>query len=213
MSTSGGTTRLKLLDGALRTVVEQGIAKTSARSIATTAGVNQGLIFYHFGSVDELLAAACIHGAEQRVSHYRERLAALNSLSELVDFARALHTEERAAGHVAVLGHLLAAGQTSPALAAATAGGLALWVEELETVLTRLLGATPLASFTDPVGLARAAAASFVGIGLYEGVDPEGATRALDSLEQLAVLAQALDGLGGLTQRAVTHHIRRHAQG
>ncbi|MGW2794954.1 TetR/AcrR family transcriptional regulator [Streptomyces sp. NPDC001251] len=212
MSTSGESTRLKLLDGALRTVVEQGIAKTSARSIATTAGVNQGLIFYHFGSVDELLAAACIHGAEQRVSHYRERLAALNSLTELVDFARAVHVEERASGQVTVLGHLLAAGQTSPALAAATAGGLALWIEELETVLTRLLGATPLAAFTDPAGLARAAAASFVGIELYEGVDPEGATRALDSLDQLAVLAEALDGLGALSQRAVAHHIRRRTR-
>ncbi|CAM5259595.1 TetR family transcriptional regulator [Streptomyces xanthochromogenes] len=212
MSTSGGTTRLKLLDGALRTVVEQGIAKTSARSIATTAGVNQGLIFYHFGSVDELLAAACVHGAEQRVSRYRERLSALNSLTELLDFARAMHAEERAAGQVAVLGHLLAAGQTSAVLAAATADGLALWIEELETVLTRLLDATPLASFTDPAGLARAAAASFVGIELYEGVDPAGAARALESLEQLAVLAEALDGLGALSQRAVTHHIRRRTR-
>ncbi|MGW9038956.1 TetR/AcrR family transcriptional regulator, partial [Streptomyces sp. NPDC055721] len=57
-------TRDKLLDGALRTLVEQGIAKASARAIATTAGVNQALVFYHFGSVDELLAAACRHGAE-----------------------------------------------------------------------------------------------------------------------------------------------------
>ncbi|MFG3280460.1 TetR/AcrR family transcriptional regulator [Streptomyces sp. NPDC048111] len=209
MSASSGATRLKLLDGALRTVVEQGIAKTSARSIATTAGVNQALVFYHFGSVDELLAAACVHGAEQRVSRYRERLAALGSLTELLAFARVMHAEEREAGQVAVLGQLLAAGQTSPALAAATSAGLALWVEELETVLTRLLAATPVAAFVDPAGLARATAASFVGIELYEGIDPEGATRALDSLEQLAVLVQALEGLGPLSQRAVTHKLRR----
>ncbi len=213
MSASGGATRLKLLEGALRTVVEQGIAKTSARSIAATAGVNQALVFYHFGSVDELLAAACVHGAEQRVSRYRERLAALDSLTDLLTFARAMHAEERAAGHVAVLGQLLAAGQTAPALAAATSAGLALWIEELEAVLTRLLAATPLAAFADPAGLARAAAASFVGIELYEGVDPEGAARALDSLGQLAVLAQALEGLGPLSQRAVSHRLRRRTRG
>ncbi|MFD3805452.1 TetR/AcrR family transcriptional regulator [Streptomyces sp. NPDC058611] len=213
MSASGGATRLKLLEGALRTVVEQGIAKTSARSIAATAGVNQALVFYHFGSVDELLAAACVHGAEQRVSRYRERLAALDSLTDLLAFARAMHAEERAAGHVAVLGQLLAAGQTAPALAAATSAGLALWIEELEAVLTRLLAATPLAAFADPAGLARAAAASFVGIELYEGVDPEGAARALDSLEQLAVLAQAMEGLGPLSQRAVSHQLRRRTRG
>lgn len=212
MSASGGATRLKLLEGALRTLVEQGIAKTSARSIATTAGVNQALVFYHFGSVDELLAAACVHGAEQRVSRYRERLVALDSLTELLTFARAMHAEERAAGQVAVLGQLLAAGQTAPALAAATSAGLALWIEELEAVLTRLLAATPLAAFADPAGLARAAAASFVGIELYEGIDPEGAARALDSLEQLAVLAQALEGLGPLSQRAVTHQLRRRTR-
>ncbi|MFJ8871421.1 TetR/AcrR family transcriptional regulator [Streptomyces sp. NPDC102473] len=212
MSATGGATRIKLLEGALRTLVEQGIAKTSARSIATTAGVNQALIFYHFGSVDELLAAACVHGAEQRVSGYRERLAALDSLTELLTFARAMHAEERAAGQVAVLGQLLAAGQTVPALAAATSAGLALWIEELEAVLTRLLATTPLAAFADPAGLARAAAASFVGIELYEGVDPQGATRALDSLEQLAVLVQALEGLGPLSQRAVTHRLRRRTR-
>ncbi|MCX5384480.1 TetR/AcrR family transcriptional regulator [Streptomyces sp. NBC_00083] len=213
MSASSEATRLKLLEGALTTLIDQGIGKTSARSIATTAGVNQALIFYHFGSVDELIAAACAHGAEQRVSRYRERFAALDSLPELLAFAREMQAEERAAGHVAVLGQLLAAGQTAPALAAATSAGLALWIEELETVLTRLLSATPLAAFADPAGLARAAAASFVGIGLYEGVDPEGAGRALDSLGQLAVLAQALEGLGPLSQRAVAHTLRRGTRG
>jgi hypothetical protein len=156
-----------------------------------------------------LLAAACVHGAEQRVSRYREQFAALGSLTELVAFARAMHAGERAAGQVAVLGQLLAAAQTSPALAAATTAGLALWVEELQAVLTRLLAATPVAAFADPAGLARAAAASFVGIELYEGIDSEGAARALDSLEQLAVLAQALEGLGPLSQRAVAHRLRR----
>lgn len=206
-------TREKLLEGALRTLVEQGIAKTSARTIAATAGVGQGLIFYHFGSVDELLAAACRFGAEQRVARYRDRLAELGSLAELLQFAREMHVEERAAGHVAMLGQLLAAGQSSPALAAATAAGLGLWIDELEAVLTRLLAATPLEGFADPAGLARATAASFVGIELYDGVDPRGAGSALDALEQLAGLATVLEGLGPLSQRAVRHGLRRGTRG
>ncbi|MFD8633130.1 TetR/AcrR family transcriptional regulator [Streptomyces sp. NPDC059533] len=205
------STKEKLLEGALRTLVEQGIAKTSARTIAATAGVGQGLIFYHFGSVDELLGAACRFGAEQRVARYRDRLAELDSLAGLLEFAREMHAEERAGGHVAVLGQMLAAGQSSPALAAATAAGLGLWIEELETVLTRLLAATPLAGLTDPAGLARATAASFVGIELYEGVDPLGAGRALDALEQLAGLARVLEELGPLGRRAVRHGLRRGA--
>ncbi|MEI5101497.1 TetR/AcrR family transcriptional regulator [Streptomyces sp. PmtG] len=202
-------TREKLLEGALRTLTEQGIAKTSARSVAAVAGVNQALVFYHFGSVDELLSQACRYGTEQRVAHYREALNAVTTLGELLDVGRRVHEEERAAGHVAVLGQLLAGAQTQPRLAAATAAGLSLWVEEVEAVLARVLAASPLGEFVDPVGLARAVAASFVGIELYEGVDAEGAGRALGALEELGALVAALEGLGPVAQRAVRHHLRR----
>ncbi|MGA4851394.1 TetR/AcrR family transcriptional regulator [Streptomyces sp. G5(2025)] len=205
----GQETREKLLEGALRTLTEQGIAKTSARTIAAAAGVNQALVFYHFGSVDELLSAACRHGTEQRVARYRGRLASIGSLSELLSFGREMHEEEREAGHVAVLGQLLAGSQTQPRLAAATAAGLALWIEEIEKALTRVLGASPLGEFTDPVGLARAVAASFVGMELYEGVDPEGTERALAALERLSLLVTAVEDLGPLAQRAVRHRLRR----
>lgn len=205
-------TKQKLLEGALRTLTEQGIAKTSARTIAAAAGVNQALVFYHFGSVDELLAAACRHGSEQRVSRYRERLDAVSSLSELLEFGREMHEEERAAGHVAVLGQLLAGAQTQPRLAPATAAGLALWIEEIEKVLIRVFSATPMGEFADPAGLARAVAASFVGIELYEGVDADGAGRALDALEQLSVLVTAVEELGPLAQRGLRHRLRRVAR-
>jgi AcrR family transcriptional regulator len=204
-------TRVKLLEGALRTLVEQGIAKASARTIAATAGVNQALVFYHFGSVDELLAAACRYGAEQRVARHRERLAEIGSLSELLAFGREMHAEEKARGHVAVLGQLLAGAQTQPRLAPATAAGLELWITEVEAVLRRVLAGSPFGEFADAGGLARAVAASFVGLELYEGVDPEGAEAALGALEQLAALAAALDGLGPVAQRAVRHHLRRTA--
>ncbi|MFC3575533.1 TetR/AcrR family transcriptional regulator [Streptomyces yaanensis] len=202
-------TKEKLLKGALRTLTEQGIAKTSARTIAASAGVNQALVFYHFGSVDELLAAACRYGTEQRVARYRDRLDGIRSLGELLAFGREMHAEEKAAGHVAVLGQLLAGAQTHPRLAPATAAGLDLWIVEIERVLERVLASTPLGEFTDPAGLARAVSASFVGIELYEGVDPEGASAALGALERLGALVAALDDLGPVAQRAVRHALRR----
>ncbi|MFI6283997.1 TetR/AcrR family transcriptional regulator [Streptomyces sp. NPDC051018] len=206
-------TRRKLMEGALRTLTEQGIAKTSARAIAASAGVNQALVFYHFGSVDELLSAACRHGAEQRVARYRARLDEVSTLGELLDFGREMHREERVGGNVAVLGQLLAGAQTQPRLALATAAGLELWINEVEKVLVRVLEGTPLAEFTDPAGLARAVTASFVGLELYEGVDTDGAERALNALEQLGLLAAALDGLGPLGQRAVRHRLKRRTGG
>ncbi|WP_333770035.1 TetR/AcrR family transcriptional regulator [Streptomyces sp. IBSBF 2435] len=205
-------TRTKLLAGALATLTGQGIAKASARSIAAAAGVNQALVFYHFGSVDELLSAACRYGAEQRVAVYRERLGAVRSLGELLDLGREMHTAERASGNVAVLAQLLAGAQTQPRLAPATAAGLALWTDEIETVLERVLADTPVAGFLDVAGLARAVASAFVGLELYEGVDPEGAGRALDALDQLSALVNVLDELGPVAQRAVRARLRRSAR-
>ena len=202
-------TKTKLLEGALRTLTEQGIAKTSARTVAAAAGGNQALVFYHFGSLNDLLAAACRYGAEQRVARHRARFATIGSLSELLAFGREMHEEERASGYVSLLGQLLAGAQTHESLGPATAAGLDLWIAEIEKVLTRVLAQTPFGEFVDPPGLARAVASSFVGIELYEGVDAQGAGAALDALEQLGRLVAALDDLGPMAQRAVRHHLRR----
>lgn len=202
-------TKAKLLEGALRTLTEQGIAKTSARTVAASAGVNQALVFYHFGSVDELLAAACRYGAERSVSRYRARFETVGSLSELLALGREIHEHERAEGHVTRLGQLLAGAQTHETLGPATAAGLDLWIVEIEKVLVRVLAGTPFGEFTDPAGLARAVAASFVGLELYEGVDTAGATAALDALEQLGMLVGALEELGPVAQRAVRQYLRR----
>ncbi|TDE52820.1 TetR/AcrR family transcriptional regulator [Nonomuraea mesophila] len=195
-------TRTKLLEGALTTLVEQGIAGTSARAVAAAAGVNQALVFYHFGSVDELLAAACRHGAEQRVAVYRDRLREIGTLDELLALGRELHTTERAGGHVAVLAQLLAGVQTQPRLAPATAAGLALWTEEIEQVLGRVLAGSPLSGLVDVAGLAKALSAAFIGLELFEGVDPAGAEHAFSALDGIAGLITALDELTRLAPPA-----------
>ncbi|RVX46632.1 TetR family transcriptional regulator [Nonomuraea polychroma] len=202
-------TRTKLLDAALETLKKQGIAGVSARTIAAAAGVNQALVFYHFGSVGQLLAAACEHGSQQRIALYRARFAAVTSLRELLDLGRALHAEERAEGSVAALAQLLAGSQTDAELAPATTAGLNLWIGEVEQALGRVLARSPLAEFVDVPGLAKAVAAAFVGLELYEGVDAEGATQALNALEELAVLVTAMEDMGPLVRRAVRTRLRR----
>lgn len=203
------STRSKLVAGALATLVEHGFAGASARTIAAAAGVNQALVFYHFGTVDELLVAACRHGAEQRVATYRERLDRVRTVRELLDLGRELHATERAGGHVAALAQLLAGAQAHPPLAPAAAAGLALWTDEIEKVLKRVLGGTPLGGLVDVAGLAKAISAAFVGLQLYEGVDVAGADAAFGALEQLAALVAAVDELGPVAGRAVRSHLRR----
>ena len=60
-------TRRALVDAAIESLRFDGFAGASARAIATRAGVNPGLIFYHFGSVADLLLAGS--GRGQRPAH------------------------------------------------------------------------------------------------------------------------------------------------
>ena len=59
-------TREALVRGAVAALIEEGFAGASAREIARRAGCNQGLVFYHFGSVANLLLAALDEVSETR---------------------------------------------------------------------------------------------------------------------------------------------------
>ena len=205
-------TRGKLIDGAIETLRTRGIAGTSARVIAAAAGVNQALVFYHFGTVDSLVDVACRESTANRVALYHDRFAAVGSLRGLLALGRELNVAERDAGNVAVLGQVLAGAQQDPNLAAAARYSLRLWVAEIETVLRRVLADSPVAELTDAAGLAPAVAAAFIGIELYEGVDPDAAASALNTLEALSALAEVLDDLGPVARLALRARLRRGAR-
>jgi AcrR family transcriptional regulator len=202
-------TRQRLIDGAIETIRQHGIAGTSARSIATTAGVNQALVFYHFGSVHDLLKAACLAATQDRLALFEERLSRVDSLRDLLAAGRELHAEEQARGNVRVLGQMMAGAQGDPQLAEATAGALRLWVTPIRGTLDRLLSSSPVADLIDIGGLAEALCAGFVGLELYEGVDPAGAAAALATLDRLAVLVEVIDDLGPLARKALRAKLRK----
>ncbi|MGC1213658.1 MAG: TetR/AcrR family transcriptional regulator [Micromonospora sp.] len=202
-------TKQRLLDGAIAAIREHGIAGISARTIAAAAGVNQALIFYHYGTVDDLLTAACRASTAERVAHWSARLAGVGSLRELLAVGRTLHEQERELGNVSFLAQMLAGAQTDEHLAAPTAGALQLWVDEIEPVLRRLLAGSPFAEIADVPGLARAVSAAFIGLELYDGVDRAGADRAMSALDQLAVLIEIVDDLGPIARRALQAKVNR----
>ncbi|MFB7971276.1 hypothetical protein [Streptomyces rubiginosohelvolus] len=55
----------------------------------------------------------------------------------------------------------------------------------------------------------RAVTGAFLGLEMYEGVDPEGAERAFEAREQPAAPAGVLDERGPVARRAVRHRLRR----
>jgi AcrR family transcriptional regulator len=205
-------TRAALLNAALQTIGELGFAGASARHIAAAAGQNQALVFYHFGTVNDLIAEACRTSTEQRVALYREGFDKATTFAELLAVGRQVHVTEHAEGNVAVLAQLLAGARGNEVVGAAVADALNLWVTEVEKTLQRVLADSPLLPLVDLGGLARAISAGFVGIELLEGVDADGAARALGSLEQLAVLTETLlaelDNLGPVTSRLVKRKLK-----
>jgi AcrR family transcriptional regulator len=201
--------RRKLIDAAVEVLRTRGIAGTSAGAIATEAGLNQALVFDHFGTVDGLVEAACRESTAERVKVYHDRFLAVTSLRGLLSLARQLNVAERDAGNVAVLAQVLAAAQQDPGLASAARDSLRLWVAEIEAVLRRVLADSPVSELASPADLAPAVAAAFIGIELYEGVDPEATGRALNALETLSVLAEVLDDLGPVARYALRSHLRR----
>jgi AcrR family transcriptional regulator len=58
MSEAGDATRTALLDAAEQLLISNGMAAITTRRVAEKAGVNQALVHYHFGTIEELLLAA-----------------------------------------------------------------------------------------------------------------------------------------------------------
>ena len=201
-------TRRRLIDGAIDTVRRNGIAGTSARTVAAAAGVNQALVFYHFGSVADLLNEACRVSTAEDVDRYRERFAAVTSLRELLALGRELHADQRERGNVTLLAQMLAGAQGDERLASATSEAIKLWVREIESVLRRVVAGSPIEPVVDVSGLASAVSAAFVGMELFEAVDPAGSSAALDALDRLGILLEVADDLGPVASTALRRRIR-----
>ncbi|WP_200914527.1 TetR/AcrR family transcriptional regulator [Aeromicrobium sp. Leaf272] len=201
-------TRRRLVDATMQTIREQGIAKLSARTIARTGGVNQALVFYHFGTVDGLVAEACRVTTAERVDRYRDALATVTSFGALLDVADRVRADEREAGNVAVLAQVLAASHGNPALAAAAGEAIGLWSAAVRPALQRLLETSPVGELFDADVLTDLASSAFVGIELMEPTRTHDAAAVEDPLARLRPVAELLDGLGPIARRAVRSVLR-----
>ncbi len=186
--TAGEETKAKIIAAALHCLATEGVVGTSARAIARAGDFNQALIFYHFGSVTELLVAAGLSESERRAARYADRLADVTDLPQLVRVARELHEEELAEGSVAVLTQMLAAAAHSDELRRALLQGFEPWMQLVEGAVQRVLADTPYASVVPTADLSFAIASLFLGIELMSGLDPERAAeqRLFATIESLA---------------------------
>ena len=68
-------TRVRVVEAAIETLKREGYAGTSARAVARTGGFAQGVVFYHFGGMTELLLAALEETSRVRLASYESAVA------------------------------------------------------------------------------------------------------------------------------------------
>ena len=191
-SRSAGT-RTRLIDAAIETLKTEGFAGSSARAIAECASVNQGLIFYHFGSVANLLLAALDTVSVRRMEQYGAAVEHVGSPTELVDVATAIFREDLDAGYVAVLVEMIAGASSTPGLGPEVSARLGPWFAFAEQAVTATLGPS-LESVLPPGDLAYGIVALYLGLEMLTHLDGDSG-RALGLFAHAKNLAALLEAL------------------
>ena len=197
---SGGATRHRIVKAALETLKNAGFAGTSARVIARTGDFNQALIYYHFGSVEDLMIAALHDFSERRLERYREALEGVTTISALVATMTRLYDEDARGGEVTAVQEIVAGSSSSAALGRRVVELLDPWSAFAEEVMARLLRGTPFELVLPAREVAYALVALYFGVETLAHLDPDRAkTQALfDAGSRLAPLFDMLlqSGMG-----------------
>jgi AcrR family transcriptional regulator len=201
-TTRGEATRQLLVDAAVETLQERGYAGTSARVIADRAGVNQGLIFYHFESVTGLLLAALDAVSAMRHARYGAAVDGVDTPAGLVDVASSVFREDLDAGHAAVLVAMIAGAATTPGLGGEVAKRIVPWTAFARDAIGGVLGDSPLSTLVPTESVGFAIVALYLGMEMLTHLDGDRAP-ATALFDQALQLASLLGGLrGGLTGTA-----------
>jgi AcrR family transcriptional regulator len=159
-------TRDAIVNATVATLAELGFSGTSARAVAERAGVAPGGVFYHFGSMDDLLAEVFTTCLDRRIERLRAAvdvpetgLAAAFTSAVREEFA---HPESRA-----VL-ELVVGAIDSPVLAARVREGFDLSFAFTREVVELLLRDSPLAGALPLDLVSQVAASAFFGLAVMQ---------------------------------------------
>jgi AcrR family transcriptional regulator len=189
-------TRRLLVEAAIETLKEVGYAGASARAIAERAGSNQGLVFYHFGSVANLLLAALDAVSADRLEKYHAAVEKVGSPGELVDVAAAIFGQDLDAGYVTVLVEMIAGASSTPGLGAEVAARIGPWFAFAEQAIDTTLGQTPLASIVPTGDVAYGVVALYLGLEMLSHIDGD-RTRAMALFSHAKQMAGLIENLTG----------------
>lgn len=164
-------TRRALVDAAIESLKLDGFGGASARAIGARAGLNPGLIFYHFGSVADLLLAGLEDVSSRRMERYSAAVEAATTPSELVTVATEIFREDLDQGYVTVLVEMIAGAGSSPALGERVGALIAPWRSFAQRAIETIVADSPLASVVPVDDAAHAVVALYLGLEMLSHLD------------------------------------------
>jgi AcrR family transcriptional regulator len=196
-------TRQGLVEAAVAALREVGFSGASAREIGRRAGCPQSQVFYHFGSVVNLLLAALDEVSTRRMGAYRSMVAGSSSLTELLDAAQTVLTSDLAAGDVRVLAEMISNAPMVPGLAGEVERRLVPWFELAEDAVRTAAARVPFGGLAPTADAARVVVAGLLGLELLESLSGE-RRHAEQLFGRARTFAALLDGLNPPTGRETT---------
>jgi AcrR family transcriptional regulator len=192
-------TTAALVAAAVDVLRTEGFAAATARHLADRAGCNQGLVFYHFSTVNQLLLAALDHVSGARRARFDAAVASVHSAGELVELAVRIFSEDIASGDAALLVEMIAGSVSNPELGAAVKARVEPWSEFATSALRRAFAGSPLLGLVGADELADAVVALYLGLELLSHLDGDtkkalavfGRARELSSVADLVVAASS----------------------
>ena len=103
--TEDSKTRSVLLDATEKLMLEEGYAAVSSRRVASVAGLNAALVYYYFGSMDDLFIAVFRRGAQRSLERQAEALRSAQPLWALWELTHSLTNTALTMEFVALANH------------------------------------------------------------------------------------------------------------
>ena len=194
-------TRAALVAAAIDALREDGFGRASARNIAARAGCNQALVFYHFGSVADLLLAALDEVSARRLDEYREAVAGGTSIEQLVPVAARIFREDLDKGYVTVLAEMIGGAASTPGLGPEVAERIKPWRRFARAALEDAMESSGLGGVLPGESVAHAVVALYLGLELLANLDGDRkpALALFGHAERLAGVLAAFSTTGGST--------------
>lgn len=170
---SPASTKQRIVEAAFQTLKEEGFAGTSARAIARRGGFNQALIFYHFGTLNDLLLATLDKTSAERMSRYRDSIGTAVSLDEKIQTATRLYREDLESGHITVISEMIAGSLARPDLGPEVVARMEPWIRFTEGVISELLAGSMFEDLVAARVLAFAVVALYLGVDLLSHLDQD----------------------------------------